>query len=191
MPRLIPTLSRSIPVHPATDGYKTQKLAVEKHVFPAPKPATQKYAFMWSHSNGFNKETLHPAMRNFANHLRSQAKFDHTDIDFVAWEARNHGDSARMNQGTFIERYSWFDNVMDTKQVIDKMELKKGYDKFFGVGHSFGATSMLVCEFFFPKTFDGLCLIEPVIGDNIDDVEIRAQYPTMASKNRRDTWASR
>ena len=49
----------------------------------------------------------------------------------------------------------------------------------------------LVCEFFFPKTFDGLCLIEPVIGDNIDDVEIRALYPTMASKNRRDTWANR
>ena len=49
----------------------------------------------------------------------------------------------------------------------------------------------LVCEFFFPKTFDGLCLIEPVIGSNIDDVEIRAQYPTMSSKNRRDTWANR
>ncbi|KAG2225786.1 hypothetical protein INT45_011454 [Circinella minor] len=191
MPRLIPTLSRVIPVHQATHGYKVQKLAVEKHVFPAPKATTQKYAFLWSHSNGFNKETLHPLMRHFLNHLRSQSHFDTIDIEFVAWEARNHGDSARLNDGTFLDRYNWFDNVMDTKQVIDTFELNIGYDKFIGVGHSFGATSMLVCEFFFPKTFDGLCLIEPVIGGNIDDVEIRAQYPTMSSKNRRDTWANR
>lgn len=33
---------------------------------------------------------------------------------------------------------------MDTKQVIDVMELKKDHDKLFGVGHSFGATSMYV-----------------------------------------------
>ena len=31
---------------------------------------------------------------------------------------------------------------MDTKQVVDTFELKTGYDKFIGVGHSFGATSM-------------------------------------------------
>ena len=49
----------------------------------------------------------------------------------------------------------------------------------------------LVCEFFFPKTFDGICLIEPVIGSNIDDVEVRAKYPTMASYKRRDTWDSK
>lgn len=35
----------------------------------------------------------------------------------------------------------WFDNALDTKQVIDKMKLKK-YDQLIGVGHSFGATSM-------------------------------------------------
>lgn len=48
----------------------------------------------------------------------------------------------------------------------------------------------LLCEFFYPHTFDGLCLIEPVIGDNIDDVVVREQYPTMASAKRRDTWDS-
>ena len=104
MPRLIPALSKVIPVHQATHGYKVQKLAVEKHVFPAPKTATQKYAFLWSHSNGFNKETLHPLMRHFLNHLRSQSHFDTIDIEFVAWEARNHGDSARLNEGTFLDR---------------------------------------------------------------------------------------
>ncbi|KAI8141117.1 Alpha/Beta hydrolase protein [Fennellomyces sp. T-0311] len=191
MPRLIPTLTRFIPVHAATEGYKVQKLCVEKHVFPATKPANQKFAFLWSHSNGFNKETLHPVMRNFLNHLRDQPKFESVDIDFIVWEARNHGDSARANEGTFSERYNWFDNVMDTKQVIDTMGLNSDYHKFFGVGHSFGATSMLVCEFFFPKTFDGLCLIEPVIGDNIDDHAVRAKYPTMASYKRRDTWDSK
>lgn len=33
---------------------------------------------------------------------------------------------------------------MDTKQVIDEMDLEEGYDQFIGVGHSFGATSMYV-----------------------------------------------
>lgn len=51
-------------------------------------------------------------------------------------------------------------------------------------------TVRLLCEFFYPRTFDGLCLIEPVIGDNIDDVVVREQYPTMASAKRRDTWDS-
>ena len=33
---------------------------------------------------------------------------------------------------------------MDTKQVIEEMELDQGYDQFIGIGHSFGATSMYV-----------------------------------------------
>lgn len=36
-----------------------------------------------------------------------------------------------------------------------------------------------------------MCLIEPVIGPNIDALKNVAQYPIMASRNRRDEWPSR
>ncbi|CDH50710.1 hypothetical protein RO3G_03422 [Lichtheimia corymbifera JMRC:FSU:9682] len=191
MPRLLPDATHYIPVHPATEGWDVQRLVVERHYFPAPEKCDRNIALLWSHSNGFNKESLHPLMRHFIEYIRQhRPQYNSTNFTFVVWEARNHGDSARLNQGTFRDTYVWFDNVMDTKQVIDVMELKKDHDKLFGVGHSFGATSMLLCEFFYPRTFDGLCLIEPVIGDNIDDVVVREQYPTMASAKRRDTWDS-
>ncbi|KAF7721799.1 hypothetical protein EC973_004124 [Apophysomyces ossiformis] len=131
----------NIPVSPRTEGYKVQQLAVELHRFPAPKARHQKWAFVWSHCNGFHKEIFHPVMRRLRDHMRTQSQYDHIDLDFVAWDARNHGDSARLNEGTFLDSYTWFDNAMDTLQVIEHFELKE-YDALFGVGHSFGATSM-------------------------------------------------
>lgn len=47
--------------------------------------------------------------------------------------------AANLGRGTAI--VSWFDHAMDTKQIIDELDLKS-YDKLIGVGHSFGATSM-------------------------------------------------
>lgn len=99
MPRLEPFESYCIPVHPATEGHDVHRLSVERHVFPAPKPSKRSMAFLFSHSNGFNKETLHPTMREFVRHLRSVASLDETSFTLVAWEARNHGDSARLNAG--------------------------------------------------------------------------------------------
>lgn len=49
----------------------------------------------------------------------------------------------------------------------------------------------LLCEQFFPKTFDGLALIEPVMRKELAPLPVREKYPEMASKKRRDTWPSR
>ncbi|KAI9311237.1 Alpha/Beta hydrolase protein [Dichotomocladium elegans] len=190
MPRLVPALSRFIPVSPATRGWDTQKLAVEKHIFNAPQKAERKVAMLWSHANGFNKEMLHPAMRYFIEHIRTLPEYDHTDFSVVLWDGRNHGDSARANEDTLDDYYQWFDHVLDTKQVIDTMGLKTDYDKLIGVSHSFGGTCMLLCEVFYPKTFDSMCVIEPVIGAHIDPVVVREKYATMLSAKRRDTWPS-
>lgn len=72
------------------------------------------------------------------------------------------------------------------------MRLKEDYDTFIGVGHSFGATSMINLEFLYPKTFDGLCMLEPVIKDEVLDVAIRNEFPPIKfTDKRRDTWDSR
>ncbi|KAG2237904.1 hypothetical protein INT48_002209 [Thamnidium elegans] len=189
--RLVPTSTHIISAHTSTDGSNVQKLVVERHEVPAKVKANKKIAFLFSHSNGFHKESLHPLIKRFIVHLRNLQEYDETDITVVVWDARTHGDSARLNEGTFLESYRWFDNAMDTKQVIEEMRLDQGYDQLIGIGHSFGATSMLLLEFFFPKTFDGLCVIEPVLSDMIHPAEIRDMLPTLASGKRRDEWPSR
>lgn len=101
----------------------------------------------------------------------------------------------------------WSDNAMDTKQVIDEFQLNTEYDQLIGVGHSFGATSMYVfffyhihqhdltcyrilCEYYYPGTFNALCVIEPVMSSVMYDGEIKEQFPILASRKRRDEWPS-
>lgn len=111
---LKPTSTHHIPVHPSTDGYATQTLVVDKHEFPGSN-SKRKAAFLFSHSNGFHKESLHPLMKRFLNKLRGLKQYEQTDITFVSWDARNHGDSARLNDGTFLESCKIFEkkNVLD------------------------------------------------------------------------------
>lgn len=101
--RLVPTSTHIISAHTATDGSGVQKLVVERHEAPAKVKANKKVAFLFSHSNGFHKESLHPLIRRFIAHLRSLQEYDQTDITVIAWDARSHGDSARLNEGTFLD----------------------------------------------------------------------------------------
>ncbi|CAO3703870.1 unnamed protein product [Rhizopus stolonifer] len=182
----------SIPSHPAVEGWDSQKLAIEKHVFPATTASPQqKIVFLFSHANGFHKEIYHPVIRRLLNHLRSLKEYDSIEIHVFTWDARIHGDSARLNQDKYNLRYRWVDNALDTKQVIDQLKLKENYDQLIGVGHSFGATSMVLLEFYYPRTFDGVCLIEPVLRRELVPMEIRLKGPFFASIKRRDEWHNR
>ncbi|KAI8145904.1 Alpha/Beta hydrolase protein [Fennellomyces sp. T-0311] len=194
MARLVPALTKFISVHPSTAGSDIQRLVVEKHNFPAPtQPPESKVAFVWSHANGFHKETLHPLMRRTLAQFRTLPRFNQTDFDFYAWDSRNHGDSARLNDGhVHIPTYTWVDNAMDTVQLVDEMGLKKSYDKLIGVGHSYGGSSMILAEFLYPKTFDGLCIPEPVLNKVIPPYEHAINFPpAIGALKRRDTWKSR
>ena len=100
MPRLVPTLTTDIPVSPATPLSNVQRLVVEKHEFSAPtQPVNSKIAFIFSHANGFHKEMLHPLMKMTIEAFRKQQQYNQTQFDFYAFDARNHGDSARLNDG--------------------------------------------------------------------------------------------
>ncbi|SAM04073.1 hypothetical protein [Absidia glauca] len=190
--RLLPTKTTTIGVHPGTLGYQVQKLVVEQHCFKAPhQPALQNVALLFSHCNGFNKETMHPLIRRVVAGIHQQDQYKQTDLSVFAWDARSHGDSARLNEGTFLDSYSWFDHAMDTQQVITSFGLQKEYDAVIGVGHSFGASAMLLLEFLFPNSFSGICAIEPVMANGIESVEKRAKSPILSSLKRRDTWPNK
>ncbi|KAI9495239.1 Alpha/Beta hydrolase protein [Zychaea mexicana] len=196
MTRLTPTYEGVISVHPITTNHDTMRLAVERHEFPPPSgsSATARIAFLWSHGSGFHKELLHPLMRRFIERLRSKSVYESTHIDFIAWDNRTHGDSARLNH-EYLDQYKvlWFDLAMDTLQVIRKMALgKEGYDKLIGVAHSIGASTMLLAEFIQPNIFDGICIMEPVIRNwALGPAEV-GRYPLITSTlKRQDTWPDR
>ncbi|KAL0079418.1 hypothetical protein F4703DRAFT_1741525 [Phycomyces blakesleeanus] len=182
---LVPTSQHIIPVSPRTPGYDTQRLAVDKHVFDSLKPTRCRFAFLWSHSNGFHKESLHVQMKAHLDKLRQDSSYDDVEIHYVSWDARNHGESARLNENTFSNRYTWMDNAMDTLQVIEEMGLNTDYQSFIGIGHSFGATSMQV-----PTSFDGLCVIEPVMTIGVVDADAWNQAPVLALETlkKRKFW---
>lgn len=48
----------------------------------------------------------------------------------------------------------------------------------------------ILCEYYYPGTFDGLCVIEPVLSSVMYDGEIKEQFPVLASRKRRDEWPS-
>lgn len=100
MTRLTPDQVNAIPVHPASQGFDTHHLAVEKYSFQAPlQPAVSSIAFVWSHGTSFHKEMLHPLMKRFLDALRRLPQYEQIDLVFYAWDSRNHGDSARLNDG--------------------------------------------------------------------------------------------
>ncbi|KAI9492141.1 Alpha/Beta hydrolase protein [Zychaea mexicana] len=183
--RLIPAQTYEIPVHPSTEGYDVLRIAVEKHTYPAPRPlpANLRIAFLWTHGTGFHKEMMHPIMRQFAAQLRATPKYNKVEFDFISWDQRNHGDSARLNHGLLGMNTSWYDFGMDTIHIIDTLKLKRDYDKVIGIGHSVGATCMILAQFAQPGIFDGLCSIEPLVRGRVLDFEHRSKLPPLVVTN--------
>ncbi|KAI8145578.1 Alpha/Beta hydrolase protein [Fennellomyces sp. T-0311] len=193
MARLTPTETFHMPVHPATEGHEYLRLAVDLHKFPAAShPVQGSIAFFWAHGTGFHKELLHPLMRRLINELRSTPIYNNIDIDFISWDMRNHGDSARLNCGLHNSSLSWYDLALDTVYIAQEMSSKKVYDKMIGVGHSVGAASLLLAEFVHPRTFDALCPIDPLVRNKILDSQSLSMLATHAcTLKRRDTWKDR
>lgn len=114
MSRLVPTSTTAIPVSDKTEGSDAAKVVVEKHEFAAPQqPAREKIVYLWSHANGFSKELMHPLMRRFLTQLRKLEQYNNTDVHFIAWDARNHGDSARLNEGIHNPKCNDFSPYFD------------------------------------------------------------------------------
>ncbi|KAL9546082.1 hypothetical protein MBANPS3_006829 [Mucor bainieri] len=169
---LKPSSIHTIPLHPSIlRGQAPQSLSVDKHDFP-----------------GYHKETFHPIMRRFRDQLRGQREYDQTDITFISWDERHHGDSARVNEGCLSEDYSMTDNALDTKQVIDFFDLKGRYDHFIGVGHSLGACTLLLCEYYYPGTFNGLFLVEPLVHASMKEAISVSHMVVKALQKRSDEW---
>ena len=95
------------------------------------------------HATGFCKEMWAPVVDP---HLSGTA--------VVAFDQRGHGDSE-----VSLPPFDWWDLGRDALAVADRL----GGSTMLGVGHSSGATALVMAELTRPGSFPALVLIEPVV----------------------------
>lgn len=102
----------------------------------------------------------------------------------LSYDVRGHGDSEVAGDVSF----DWRDLAGDVLAVVDGLGLARP----LGLGHSSGATALLLAEAHRPGTFAALYCIEP-IGPTTDEPSPPAPDHPMAvrARRRRDVFASR
>jgi pimeloyl-ACP methyl ester carboxylesterase len=100
-------------------------------------------AVVFAHATGFHGLVWAP----IAGHLDTAA---------YSWDARGHGASVT----PVHHRFDWCDFGRDALTVVASLRLEK---RPIGVGHSMGATSLVMAELTRPGTFAALILYEPII----------------------------
>ncbi|ORY98090.1 Alpha/Beta hydrolase protein [Syncephalastrum racemosum] len=181
-----------VPVSAKTTGAeKDLVLVVERHENKAAlQPAKKRLAFLWVHAAGFTKGTLYPLMRRVQARLREQ--YPEYDIDHVLFDARNHGESARRNEGKYPPFFTWNDHALDMVSVVENLKLKEEYNNLVGVAHSFSGACMYLAELYHPSLFDTMCLMDPVIRPTMDPHLQRLKGPLLTrTLKKRDIWENR
>ncbi|KAI9258485.1 Alpha/beta hydrolase fold-1 [Sporodiniella umbellata] len=185
---LTPTSSLAIPSSPFSEGWETQKLAVDIHEYPSKKECQYRLAFLFTHATGFVKEVYHPVIQRLAHFMRSQEAYNSIDIHIISFDARFHGESARINHGYDDKYYGWTDIALDIRQVVDHLKLKENYHQLVGVGHSISSSCMILLDGLLPNTFDSLCLLDAAMLDQINPYKVHKKLSVFYSKTRRDEW---
>lgn len=128
-----------------------------------------------AHATGFHGWAWAPVARRLADRFHC-----------IAYDVRGHGDS--VVEGDPAEGWDWLTLAGDALAVTDGLDL----DRPLGVGHSSGATALLLAEAARPGTFAALYCIEPIGPTGDDPHPPRPDHPMAArARRRRATFASR
>ena len=129
-----------------------------------------------AHATGFHGRIWGPVAARLV-----QAGHHVWSLDF-----RGHGDSDR-DPGL---EYHWERNGSDVLAVVDDLQLA-GHDTL-GVGHSSGATALLMAEAHRPGTFARLWCYEPIVIPSDTPLEPQPDGPlAVGARKRRAVWESR
>ncbi|KAJ2823530.1 hypothetical protein IWW50_003737 [Coemansia erecta] len=125
---------------------------------------SKRVTLLLAHANGFHKELWEPTLaRLFANMDDRPWIVDQA----IALDGYNHGDSARMNRDSISDEHEspWFLNARDILAVIKQLNGGNavGSQSVVGIGHSWGAASLLLAEIIEPSTFSALIATDPVL----------------------------
>ncbi|KAI8323875.1 alpha/beta-hydrolase [Martensiomyces pterosporus] len=140
---------------------KGQKLAANIYIPTALAQRGQRgrpLTLLLAHANGFHKELWEPTLQRLFAHQSDDWYVDRA----IALDGYNHGDSAVINRESVKdESFSpWFENARDILSVVRQLG---GPRNIVGVGHSWGASSLLIAEIISPLTFVSLIITDPVL----------------------------
>ena len=126
-----------------------------------------------AHATGFHGHTWMP----LARHLEQRARC-------VAFDERGHGNSGVAAD----ESFDWRRLAADALVVVDGLALSRP----LGVGHSCGATLLLLAEEARPGTFSSLYCFEPIMAPRDDPAPPDEPVPMAdRARRRRETFPSR
>ncbi|KAJ2655778.1 hypothetical protein IW148_005917 [Coemansia sp. RSA 1199] len=131
------------------------------NVYRSAKPCsptqTKQVTLLLAHANGFHKELWEPTLTRMFSHNGDWA------IDqAVALDSYNHGDSALTNRTSISTETDspWFLNARDLLAIVEQLDSPH---PVVGIGHSWGASSLLLAEIMSPHTFAGVVATDPVL----------------------------
>jgi len=126
-----------------------------------------------AHGTGLHARVWEPLVASLGEPFRA-----------VAFDARGHGDSGVSSPPEF----NWDGFALDVLAVVDGLGLRRPH----GLGHSSGATALLMAEETRPGTFATIYCFEPVIVAADPPLGRDAgSWLAMAARRRREVFASR
>ncbi|TQV98174.1 toxin biosynthesis protein [Cordyceps javanica] len=138
-----------------------------------------------AHANGFPKELYEPLWEDLVKELATKGvRVGSIWIADCAWQ----GQSGLLNQDKLGDDPSWFDYSRDMLQMINHFRMPR---PLVGIGHSFGACTIVKLSLFHPRLFSSLVLVDPVISTHKPEYAEAYMQPPAMSARRRDVWPSR
>ncbi|KAJ2552530.1 hypothetical protein EV175_003275 [Coemansia sp. RSA 1933] len=110
-----------------------------------------------AHANGFHKELWEPTLQRLFEYKGQGWTVDQA----IAFDGYNHGDSALLNRESIEgeELSPWYLHARDIISVVGQLD----HPNIVGIGHSWGASSLLLAEIMSPLTFGALIITDPVL----------------------------
>ncbi|KAJ1831791.1 hypothetical protein LPJ63_004014, partial [Coemansia sp. RSA 2711] len=142
------------------DGSRAgQKIAANIYTSPiAAGGGGKRITLLLAHANGFHKELWEPTLERM---FQRASPGDYHIAQAVALDGYNHGDSAILNRASISGEHEspWFLHARDILAVVRQLNVPN----IIGIGHSWGASSLLLAEILEPRTFAALVATDPVL----------------------------
>ena len=131
-----------------------------------------------AHANGFCAALWDGVARRLRERFR-----------VFGFDARGHGDSSRP---PVPDAYGWGEFGLDVAAVAERIP---GEGPIYGIGHSFGGTSVLGAAALRPDLFGRVALVDPVLypleSEHTPERQQRKTLMVEAARRRRTVWPSR
>lgn len=134
-------------------------------------------AVMLSHATGFHGRCFNPVVESL-----------NTDYECISFDFRGYGDSNLVNDWPVAWQGYCDDALAITKSLQNKNQI-------IAVGHSMGATALVMAALIEPELYKALILYEPIIfPESMRNAQTASQKPSPlaeGARRRRTTFASR